>query len=91
MGREQFQQMREQFCATEPGTVPDLSQVPPFIRDRLTNEDGTTTVYSAGPEFRILAENVMDEYTLSSIAISDGQLFLRTDSFLYAVGERQEN
>ena len=41
MGREQFQQMREQFCATEPGTVPDLSQVPPFIRDRLTNEDGT--------------------------------------------------
>ena len=57
----------------------------------VTNEDGTTTVYSAGPEFRILAENVMDEYTLSSVAISDGQLFLRTDSFLYAVGERQEN
>ena len=57
----------------------------------VTNEDGTTTVYSAGPEFRILAENMMDEYTLSSVAISDGQLFLRTDSFLYAVGERQEN
>ena len=57
----------------------------------MTNEDGTTTVYSAGPEFRILAENMMDEYTLSSVAISDGQLFLRTDSFLYAVGERQEN
>ena len=57
----------------------------------VTNEDGTTTVYSAGPEFRILAENMMDEYTLSSVAISDGQLFLRTDSFLYAVGERQDN
>lgn len=41
MAPEQFQQMREQFCATEPGTVPDLSQLPPFIRDRLTNEDGT--------------------------------------------------
>ena len=41
MGPEQFQQMREQFCASEPGTVPDLSQLPPFIRDRLTNEDGS--------------------------------------------------
>ena len=41
MGPEQFQQMREQFCASEPGTVPDLSALPPFIRDRLTNEDGS--------------------------------------------------
>ena len=57
----------------------------------VTNEDGTTTVYKAGPEFKILAENVMDEYTLSSVAISDGQLFLRTDSFLYAVGQRRRH
>jgi len=55
----------------------------------VTNEDGTTTVYKAGPEFEILAENAMDEYTLSSIAISDGQLFLRTDAFLYAIGDRR--
>tara|TARA_B100000678_G_C18222542_1_gene507522 strand:+ start:186 stop:3158 length:2973 start_codon:yes stop_codon:yes gene_type:complete len=41
MGPEQFQQMRQQFCASEPGTVPDLSQLPPFIRERLTNEDGS--------------------------------------------------
>lgn len=41
MGPEQFQQMRDQFCNAEPGTVPDLSALPPFIRDRLTNEDGT--------------------------------------------------
>jgi len=41
MGPEQFQQMREQFCASEPGTVPDLSQLPPFVRERLTNEDGS--------------------------------------------------
>ena len=57
----------------------------------VTNEDGTTTVYKAGPEFKILAENVMDEYTLSSVAISDGQLFLRTDSFLYAGGQRRRH
>ena len=73
-----------------PGTY---SSSPVLADDKIyvTNEDGTTTVYSAGPEFRILAENVMDEYTLSSVAISEGQLFLRTDSFLYAVGERREN
>ena len=41
MDPQQFQQMREQFCATEPSTVPDLSALPAFIRDRLTNEDGS--------------------------------------------------
>ncbi|MBD59877.1 MAG: hypothetical protein CL808_07145 [Citromicrobium sp.] len=41
MDPAQFQQMREKFCATEPGTAPDLSALPPFIRDRLTNEDGS--------------------------------------------------
>ncbi|GAB5347910.1 TonB-dependent receptor [Alteriqipengyuania sp. 357] len=41
MGPEQFQQMRDKFCASEPGTVPDLAALPPFIRDRLTNEDGS--------------------------------------------------
>lgn len=55
----------------------------------ITNEDGTTTVYRAGPRFEVLAENVMDEHTLSSVAISDGQIFLRTDSYLYAIGERR--
>lgn len=55
----------------------------------VTNEDGLTTVYRAGREFEILAENDLGDYTLSSIAISDGQLFLRTASALYAIGERQ--
>ena len=76
------------------GSNPGAYSSSPVLADDkiyVTNEDGTTTVYSAGPEFRILAENVMDEYTLSSVAISEGQLFLRTDSFLYAVGERREN
>ena len=55
----------------------------------VTNEDGLTTVFKAGPEFELLAENATDEYTLSSVAISDGQIFLRTDSFLYAIGTRR--
>ena len=44
----------------------------------ITNEDGLTTVFKAGPKFEILAENNMNDYCLSTIAISEGQIFLRT-------------
>ncbi len=53
-----------------------------------TNELGTTTVVKAGPVFEVLAENKMDEYTLSSPAISEGQIFLRTEKALYCIGKR---
>jgi outer membrane protein assembly factor BamB len=53
-----------------------------------TNEDGVTLVVKAGPVFELLAENDLEEYTLSSPAISDGQIFIRTDKALYAVGKR---
>jgi outer membrane protein assembly factor BamB len=46
-------------------------------------------VVRAGREFEILAENDVGEYTLSSIAISRGQIFLRTAEWLYAIGERR--
>jgi hypothetical protein len=55
----------------------------------ITNEDGVSTVYAAGPKFQILAENKMDDYTLSSIAIKEGQLFLRTAGWLWVIGERR--
>jgi outer membrane protein assembly factor BamB len=53
----------------------------------ITSEDGVTSVYRAGSRFEILAENKMDDYTLSSIAVKDGQLFLRTASWLWAIGD----
>jgi outer membrane protein assembly factor BamB len=52
-----------------------------------TNEDGRTTVVRAGPQFEILAENTLDDYTLSSPAIANGQIFLRTDYALWAIGQ----
>jgi outer membrane protein assembly factor BamB len=52
-----------------------------------TSEDGVTTVFSAGAQFEVLAENELGEYTLSSPAISGGQIFLRTDGHLYAIGQ----
>ncbi len=54
----------------------------------ITSEDGVTTVLKAGPTFEILAENTIDEYVLSSVAISDGQIFLRGDKNLYCIGKR---
>jgi outer membrane protein assembly factor BamB len=54
----------------------------------VTNEDGITVVVKAGPAFQVLAENDLDDYTLSSPAISDGQIFIRTAKFLYCIGKR---
>ncbi len=54
-----------------------------------TSEEGVTSVFAAGPTFERIAENAVDEYTLSSIAVSHGQLFLRTDKHLYAIGTRR--
>ncbi len=44
----------------------------------VTNEDGVTTVVAAGPKFEVLAENPLNDYCLSSPAISDGQDLHRT-------------
>ncbi len=53
----------------------------------ITNEDGVTTVIRAGPKFEVLAENDLAGYTLSSPAVSDGHIFLRTAQFLYSIGK----
>ena len=54
----------------------------------VSNEDGLTTVVRAGPKFEILAENDLDDYCLSSPAISDGQIFIRTARHLFSIGKR---
>jgi outer membrane protein assembly factor BamB len=54
----------------------------------VSNEDGLTTVIKAGPQFEILAENDLGDYCLSSPAISDGQIFIRTSKYLYCIGKR---
>jgi len=57
----------------------------------ITNEDGLTSVVRAGPKFELLAENNFDDYTLSSPAISNGQIFIRTTGWLWAIGKRVPN
>jgi outer membrane protein assembly factor BamB len=53
----------------------------------ITNEDGLTTVIKAGPKFEVLAENELGDYTLSSPAISEGRIYMRTAGFLYSIGK----
>lgn len=54
----------------------------------VTNEEGLTSVVRAGPKFEVLAENPLNDYCLSSPAISDGQIFIRTSQHLYSIGKK---
>ena len=55
----------------------------------ITSEDGLTSVIKAGPQFEVIAENNVNDYCLSTIAVSDGQLFLRTAQALWCIGKRR--
>jgi outer membrane protein assembly factor BamB len=51
-----------------------------------SENEGLTSVFSAGRKFEVLAENLLDDYCLASPAVSNGQIFIRTDKFLWAIG-----
>ena len=53
----------------------------------LLSEDGETYVVEAGPEFRILHKNPLNEMTLATPAIARGSLFIRTQSRLYRIAK----
>lgn len=66
----------------------NYSASPVFAEGRvyLLSEEGTTTVFAPGKEFRRLGTNRLDGTTLASIAIADRSLFIRTDTHLYRIG-----
>ncbi|HSF18841.1 MAG TPA: PQQ-binding-like beta-propeller repeat protein [Vicinamibacteria bacterium] len=73
--------------------APGIYSASPVLADGkiyATSEDGITTVVKAGPFFEVLAENNLESYTLSSPAISRGQIFLRTEDYLYCIGAPSE-
>jgi outer membrane protein assembly factor BamB len=51
-------------------------------------DNGETTVIKAGPEFEILAKNPLGEKVQASPAISQGQMFIRTERHLFAIGKK---
>ena len=51
------------------------------------SEDGDTYVIQAGPEFEIIGRNPLNEFSLSTPAIAQNSLFIRTQSKLYRISE----
>jgi outer membrane protein assembly factor BamB len=49
------------------------------------SEEGDTYVIQAGPEFKVLGKNSLNEMTLATPAISRGSLIVRTASKLYRI------
>jgi len=49
-------------------------------------DNGETAVIEAGPEFNVLARNPIGEKVQASPAISQGQIFIRTDKSLFCIG-----
>jgi outer membrane protein assembly factor BamB len=53
-------------------------------------DDGQTFVVQAGPQFKLLATNDLDEMCWSSPAVAGGALFLRTVEYLYCIKPKSE-
>jgi outer membrane protein assembly factor BamB len=54
-----------------------------------TSEDGHIYVVKAGPTFELLATNAMNAVCMATPAISDGQLIVRAEKYVYAIGNPQ--
>jgi outer membrane protein assembly factor BamB len=53
------------------------------------SEQGDTTVIEAGPNFKVLSTNSLGEKCQASPAISQGQVFIRTEKSLYCLGKNE--
>ena len=53
----------------------------------LFSEDGDTFVIEAGPEYKLLAKNSLDEMIMATPAAVRGNLVIRTASRLYRIGK----
>ena len=56
----------------------------------LTDQRGDTVVLAAGRKYEHLATNRLDEHTNASIAVSGGDLFIRTHKHLWCIGQKKE-
>jgi outer membrane protein assembly factor BamB len=53
-----------------------------------TSDSGETTVVEAASQFHVLSKNPIDEKVQASLAISRGQIFIRTQKHLLAIGKK---
>jgi outer membrane protein assembly factor BamB len=67
----------------------NYSASPVFADGRIyfLSETGESVVIAPGPEFKILARNPLNEKCQASMAVSQGNLFIRTARHLYCIGK----
>ena len=53
----------------------------------MPNDDGVITVIKPGPTFECIAKNTLSEKMNASPAVSNGQLFLRSEKHLFCIGQ----
>ena len=53
------------------------------------SEEGESVVIAPGRQFKILATNRLDGRTLASMAVSNGSIFVRSQTHLYCLGKSQ--
>ena len=54
------------------------------------SEEGDTYIIQAGPEFKVLGKNPLNEMTLATPAVSRGSLIIRTASKLYRIATKTQ-
>jgi len=52
-----------------------------------TSESGDTTIIKASDQYKVIAKNSMGESTLASFAVTEGALFIRTETHLYRISK----
>ena len=58
---------------------------PAGTANRRETDSGTTHVLVAGPEFKVLGQNTLDEMFWASPAVAAGAVFLRSIDHLYCI------
>jgi outer membrane protein assembly factor BamB len=72
-----------------PGTTAWGSLVHAGGRLYITDQSGTTLVYATGPKYELLGANRLGEHTNASLAVSNGDLFIRTWKHLWCISEKK--
>jgi outer membrane protein assembly factor BamB len=78
-GNRLYTQPLGRHHSSSPVRAGDLIYIP--------DDDGITYVVKGGPTFELVAKNEIGDRCYSSPALSDGQIFLRTDHWLFCIGK----
>ena len=56
----------------------------------VNNKQGDAYVFAASPKYELLATNSLGEPINASIAVSNGELFIRSEKHLWSISEKSD-